>query len=170
MADDDTDDTAAANHSIPDPFALAIGLCQVAANAKTIEPALKRLRKLGHDIAKAEQKLTAVTAQVEQKQARLNTETLAPAEQKTTLRTYAGASSQTLEGTMKRRQYHQRTVKRHYGGELRGLAHNQLFQQRGHVRFWHKADASRLSPNFRFLGVKRNIGRPASQHYCTEQR
>jgi hypothetical protein len=32
---------------------------------------------------------------------------------------------------MKRRQYYQRTVKRHYGGELRGLAHNQLFAQRG---------------------------------------
>jgi hypothetical protein len=32
---------------------------------------------------------------------------------------------------MKRRQYHQRPVKRHYGGELRGLAHNQLFSQRG---------------------------------------
>jgi septal ring factor EnvC (AmiA/AmiB activator) len=71
MADDNTDDTAAANHSIPDPFALAIGLCQVAANAKTIEPALKRLRKLGRDIAKAEQKLAAVTAQVEQKQTEL---------------------------------------------------------------------------------------------------
>jgi hypothetical protein len=32
---------------------------------------------------------------------------------------------------MKRRQYYKRPVKRHYGGELRGLAHNQLFQQRG---------------------------------------
>jgi hypothetical protein len=32
---------------------------------------------------------------------------------------------------MKRRQYYQRTVKRHYGGELRGLAHRQLFRQRG---------------------------------------
>jgi len=32
---------------------------------------------------------------------------------------------------MKRRRYHQRTIKRHYGGELRGLAHNQLFSQRG---------------------------------------
>ena len=63
MADDDT---VAANHSMPDPFALAIGLCQIAANAKAIEPALKRLRKLGRDIAKAEQKLAAVTAQAEQ--------------------------------------------------------------------------------------------------------
>jgi hypothetical protein len=71
MADDNTDATAAANHSMPDPFALAIGLCQIAANAKAIEPALKRLRKLGRDIAKAEQKLAAVTAQAEQMQARL---------------------------------------------------------------------------------------------------
>jgi hypothetical protein len=72
MADDNTDHTAATNHSIPDPFALAIGLCQVAANAKAIEPALKRLRRLGRDIAKAEQKLAAVTAQVEQKQTELD--------------------------------------------------------------------------------------------------
>jgi hypothetical protein len=68
MADDDT---AAANHSMPDPFVLAIELCRVAANAKTIEPALKRLRKLGHDIAKAQQKLAAITAQAEQKQTEL---------------------------------------------------------------------------------------------------
>jgi hypothetical protein len=32
---------------------------------------------------------------------------------------------------MKRRQYYKRMVKRHYGGELRGLAHSQLFSQRG---------------------------------------
>jgi hypothetical protein len=36
-----------------------------------------------------------------------------------------------LAESMKRRRYHQRTVKRHYGGELRGLAHSQLFSQRG---------------------------------------
>jgi hypothetical protein len=36
-----------------------------------------------------------------------------------------------LAETMKRRQYYQRPVKRHYGGELRGLAHSQLFSQRG---------------------------------------
>src|SRR6516225_4054982 len=71
MADDNTDGTAAANHSMPDPFALALGLCQVAANAKAIEPALKRLRKLGRDIAKAEQKLAAVIAQAEQTKAEL---------------------------------------------------------------------------------------------------
>jgi hypothetical protein len=69
--DDDTDDKTATNHFMPDPFVLAIELCRIAANAKTIEPALKRLRKLGHDIEKAERKLAAVTAQAEQKQAEL---------------------------------------------------------------------------------------------------
>jgi hypothetical protein len=71
MADDNTDNTAAANLSMPDPFTLALTLCQVATNAKAIEPALKRLRKLGHDIEKAERKLAAVTTQAEQTQARL---------------------------------------------------------------------------------------------------
>jgi hypothetical protein len=32
---------------------------------------------------------------------------------------------------MKHRQYYKRVVKRHYGGELRGLAHSQVFNQRG---------------------------------------
>ena len=65
-------EVAAAEVTMPDPFALAIGLCQIAANAKTIEPALKKLRKLGHDIEKAERKLAAVTAQAEQKHAELD--------------------------------------------------------------------------------------------------
>jgi hypothetical protein len=64
-------EVAAAEVTMPDPFALAIGLCQIAANAKTIEPALKRLRRLRRDIEKAEQKLAAVTAQAEQTQTRL---------------------------------------------------------------------------------------------------
>jgi hypothetical protein len=71
MADDNTDDTKTNHSTMPDPFALAIGLCQIAANAKAIEPALKRLRKLGRDIAKAEQKLAAVIAQAEQTKAEL---------------------------------------------------------------------------------------------------
>jgi hypothetical protein len=41
------------------------------------------------------------------------------------------AESQPMSSRWKRRQYYKRTVKLHYGGELRGLAHNQLFQQRG---------------------------------------
>ena len=65
--DDDTD-----ANSMPDPFVLAIELCRIAANAKTIEPALKRLRRLGRDLEKAEQKLAALTAQAEQKQAALD--------------------------------------------------------------------------------------------------
>ena len=32
---------------------------------------------------------------------------------------------------MKKRGYHQQAIKRHYGGELRGLAHAQLYRQRG---------------------------------------
>jgi hypothetical protein len=32
---------------------------------------------------------------------------------------------------MKRRQYYRRAIKRHYRGELAGLAHSQLFSQRG---------------------------------------
>src|SRR5262245_35793977 len=32
---------------------------------------------------------------------------------------------------MKNRGYHKQAIKRHYGGALRGLAHNQLFAQRG---------------------------------------
>jgi hypothetical protein len=31
----------------------------------------------------------------------------------------------------KNRGYHQQSVKRHYSGALRGLAHNQLYRQRG---------------------------------------
>ena len=33
--------------------------------------------------------------------------------------------------SVKRRRYYQRSIERHYGGELAGLAHNQLFSQRG---------------------------------------
>ena len=32
---------------------------------------------------------------------------------------------------MSQREHHKQSVKRHYGGVLRGLAHNQLFRQRG---------------------------------------
>jgi hypothetical protein len=56
--DDDTD-----ANSMPDPFVLAIELCRIAANAKTIEPALKRLRRVGADIDKAEQKLSRLQAE-----------------------------------------------------------------------------------------------------------
>jgi hypothetical protein len=32
---------------------------------------------------------------------------------------------------MKKRGYHQEQIKRHYNGGLRGLAHSQLYRQRG---------------------------------------
>jgi hypothetical protein len=74
MSDDanTNDDTAAANHSVlADPFTVALALCQAAERAKTIGPALKKLRRLGRDILAAERKLAVVTAQAEQKQAAL---------------------------------------------------------------------------------------------------
>jgi hypothetical protein len=45
-----------------DLFGAAIALCQVAQRAKTVEGALKRLRKIGRDTLVAERKLAAVEA------------------------------------------------------------------------------------------------------------
>jgi hypothetical protein len=45
-----------------DLFGAAIALCQVAQRAKTVEAALKRLRKIGRDTLAAEQKLAAIEA------------------------------------------------------------------------------------------------------------
>jgi hypothetical protein len=45
-----------------DLFGAAIALCQVAQRAKTVEAALKRLRKIGRDTLVAEQKLAAIEA------------------------------------------------------------------------------------------------------------
>jgi hypothetical protein len=45
-----------------DLFGAAIALCQVAQRAKTVEAALKRLRKIGRDTLVAERKLAAVEA------------------------------------------------------------------------------------------------------------
>jgi hypothetical protein len=67
MADDDDDSVAAG----VDPFLVALQLCSIATNAKSVAPALKRLRKLGRDIEAAGRKLAAVEAQAEQKQAAL---------------------------------------------------------------------------------------------------
>jgi hypothetical protein len=71
MADDNTDDTE--DYSAPemDPFLTAIALCEIAQRAKPISAALKKLRRVGRDIVAAEQKLAAVTAETEQKQAAL---------------------------------------------------------------------------------------------------
>ena len=67
---DDTDDTAD-DYSMPDPFSLAIELCKVAAKPATYAAAVKKLRKVGRDIAAAEQKLAALTARTEQTEAAL---------------------------------------------------------------------------------------------------
>jgi hypothetical protein len=95
--DDNTDATAAASHSMPDPFALAIGLCQIAANAKAIEPALKRLRKLGRDIAKAEQRLAGLSAAAEQTNAELAARTAAIDERERALDARATAFESELQ-------------------------------------------------------------------------
>jgi hypothetical protein len=72
MTDDaDTNaDTAAANHSAADPFTVALALCQIAERAKTIGPAVKKLRKLGRDILAAERKLAKLNAEVAQTEAK----------------------------------------------------------------------------------------------------
>jgi hypothetical protein len=49
-----------------DLFGAAIALCQVAQRAKTVEGALKRLRKVGRDILAAERRRDALIAEVEQ--------------------------------------------------------------------------------------------------------
>jgi hypothetical protein len=54
-----------------DLFGAAIALCQVAQRAKTVEGALKRLRKIGRDILAAERKRDAVIAETERKQSAL---------------------------------------------------------------------------------------------------
>jgi hypothetical protein len=69
--DADTDGTAA-DYSIPDPILIALELCRIASSPKTTATAIKRLRRLGRDIDAAEQKLAALTAQAEQKQAALD--------------------------------------------------------------------------------------------------
>jgi septal ring factor EnvC (AmiA/AmiB activator) len=62
MADDDHLDHDNDTEAM-DPFVLAIGLCRVASSPKTIEAALKKLRKLGRDIETAEQKLAVLQAE-----------------------------------------------------------------------------------------------------------
>jgi hypothetical protein len=65
---DDEDDGEAGNGHDYSPvdeidlFGAAIALCQVAQRAKTIEAALKRLRKIGRDTLVAEQKLAGLEA------------------------------------------------------------------------------------------------------------
>jgi hypothetical protein len=71
MSDDDTNtdehDGNGYAEPVMDPFTVALSLCQIAAKPATYAAALKKLRKLGRDIAAAEQKLAALTDQAEQK-------------------------------------------------------------------------------------------------------
>ena len=77
--DDGSDEHDGSDRGYPaavDPFLVAIQLCSIATNAKSVAPALKRLRKLGRDIEAAERKLAAVqdraaqtTAALDQRQA-----------------------------------------------------------------------------------------------------
>jgi hypothetical protein len=70
--DDEHDDEVGNGHDYNpaveeiDLFGAAIALCQLAQRAKTIEGALKRLRKIGRDTLVAERNLAAVTAAAEQ--------------------------------------------------------------------------------------------------------
>jgi hypothetical protein len=57
---DDIDDDDDTNNTGPDPFAVALQLCAIAAKPATIAAALKKLRKLGRDIETAEARLVAV--------------------------------------------------------------------------------------------------------------
>src|SRR5690348_2912964 len=69
--DDDTDTSEGYAAPQMDPFLAAIALCEIAQRAKPISAALKKLRRVGRDIAAAEQKLAALSAETEQKQAAL---------------------------------------------------------------------------------------------------
>ena len=62
------DDNHDMEHATPavDPFLVALQLCSIATNAKSVAPALKRLRKLGRDIEAAERQVAALAAQAEQ--------------------------------------------------------------------------------------------------------
>jgi hypothetical protein len=70
--DDEIDDSDRGHSAAVDPFLVALQLCSIATNAKAIEPALKRLRKLGRDIEKAQQKLAAVQDRAAQTNAALD--------------------------------------------------------------------------------------------------
>jgi hypothetical protein len=74
MSNDDEDDGEVGNGhspSVADPVLIAFTLIDLALNPKAAKAGLKQLVKLDKDIGVAEQKLAAVTAQTEQKQAML---------------------------------------------------------------------------------------------------
>jgi hypothetical protein len=80
---DETDDTE--NHSMPDPFVTALELCRIASTPKTIATALKKLRKLGHDIDAAKTKLAAVQAEAAAIVAKMESDASALVEEKRAL-------------------------------------------------------------------------------------
>jgi hypothetical protein len=71
--DDETDDADGHDHSAPaaDPVLIALELCRIAANPKTIAAAVKKLRRLDAQYADIAAKAAAIEAQVEQKHAAL---------------------------------------------------------------------------------------------------
>jgi hypothetical protein len=82
--DDDDTNTIDADHGDGpefDPFATAIALCEIAQRAKPIAAALKKLRKLGCDIAAAEQKLSQLRAEAAAIAAKAESDASAIAEQ-----------------------------------------------------------------------------------------
>jgi hypothetical protein len=75
MADDqidEHDDSDRGHSAAVDPFLVALQLCSIATNAKAVAPAIKRLRKLGRDIERAERQFAAVQDRAAQTNAALD--------------------------------------------------------------------------------------------------
>jgi hypothetical protein len=126
--DDDTDiDGNHGNDYSPavdeiDLFGAAIALCQVAQRAKTVEAALKRLRKVGRDILVAEKRLAVIEGQAAEMQTALTARAaaLAAGERALTERTDAfEASCKDVRDEL--REYHNHLEQMH-----RALAHRLL--------------------------------------------
>jgi hypothetical protein len=73
---DDTDEHDGSDRGV-DPFLVALQLCSIATNAKSVAPAIKRLRKLGRDIETAERKFAAVQDRAAQTNAALDARAVA---------------------------------------------------------------------------------------------
>jgi hypothetical protein len=71
--DDDSDEHNEHDHPAPaaDPVLIALQLCQLAANPKTIATAIKKLRRLDAQYADIQAKAAAIEVQVEQRNAAL---------------------------------------------------------------------------------------------------
>jgi hypothetical protein len=64
--DDDTDTDNTEDFTTADPVLVALELCRIASNPKTIASAVKRLRRLDRQYAETEVKCAALAAQAEQ--------------------------------------------------------------------------------------------------------